>query len=244
MSELAVTQTTTVTAGAHVLDDLTWTALAGRQSRFAVGNERVLRFSAPVAPFGAMIDTSPASFDALRDVIDEHGPVALTTGAEVVPPTGFTVVRQAKLLQMVWQREPDPAPTLDYIHLEARDVPEMLALTAATEPGPFGPRTVELGDYLGVRRGGKLIAMAGERMKIDGYTEISAVCVDAAFRGQGLAVGLMKLHIARLCARGETPFLHVLTSNRGAASIYEALGFVVRRELSLTVLGNAEAGSA
>lgn len=244
MPEPAMMQTTAVTAGAHALDHLPWTALTGRQRRFAVGNERVLRFSAPVAPFGAMIDTSPATFDALRDVINEHGPVALTTGDEVVPPAGFALVRHAKLLQMVWQGEPQPAPTLDYVHLEARDVPDMLELTAATQPGPFGPRTFELGDYLGVRREGKLIAMAGERMKIDGYTEISAVCVDAGFRGQGLVVGLMKLHIARIRARGETPFLHVLTSNHGAASIYEALGFVARRELSLTVLGNAKAASA
>lgn len=227
--------------GAHPLDDLAWNALTGRQRRFAVGNDRVLRFQSAVAPFAAMVDATPASFDALRELIAEHGPVALTTPDEVEVPAGFSVLRRAMLLQMTCRREPDPAAALEYVRLDARDVPDMVALTTATEPGPFGPRTVELGDYLGVRRDGKLAAMAGERMKIDGYTEISAVCVDPAFRGQGLATGLITLLIAAIRARGETPFLHVLTSNLGAASVYRALGFAGRRELHLTVLGDAQA---
>lgn len=228
------------TSDTHALDDLIWTALTGRQSRFAVGDARVLRFSPEVAPFTAMADTSAASFDALRDLIGAHGPVALTTVGEVVPPAGFSVIRHAALLQMVWQREPDQSAALAHVRLETRDVPEMVALTAATQPGPFGPRTVELGDYLGVRKEGRLVAMAGERMKIGGYTEISAVCVDPAFRGQGLATGLMRRLIASICARGEKPFLHVLRSNEGAASIYRELGFVERRAMHLMVLDNAQ----
>jgi predicted GNAT family acetyltransferase len=234
MSEVAAK---TNSSSTHALDDLVWTALSGPQSRFAVGDARALRFAPAIAPFAAMVDQSPASFDALRTLVDQYGPVALTTVNEIELPAGFSVIRQATLMQMVWQREPDPAPELEHVRLGEPDVPEMMALIAATEPGPFGPRTVELGDYLGVRREGRLIAMAGERMKIAGYTEISAVCVDPAFRGQGLAIGLMRLLIAALCARGETPFLHVLVSNPGAASIYRALGFVERRALHLTVLG-------
>lgn len=234
MSEVAATKHAD---GTHALDDVIWTTLAGRHRRFAVGDERARRFMADIAPFAAIADTSPASFDALRGLIEKHGPVSLATADEIALPAGFSVVRRTTLVQMVWQREAAPASAFEHVRLDGRDVPQMLALIAATQPGPFGPRTVELGDYLGVRRAGRLVAMAGERMKIDGYTEISAVCVDPAFRGQGLAIGLMRQLIAAIGARGEKPFLHVLASNHGAASIYRELGFAVRRALHLTVLG-------
>ena len=182
-----------------------------------------------------MTDASPASFDALRRLSAEHGPGALTTADELAAPAGCSVVTHATLFQMVWQREPDTAYAREHVQLNERDVPAMLALAAATQPGPFGPRTIEFGAYVGVRRKRSLAAMAGERTKVDGYTEISAVCVDPAFRGQGHATGLMKLLIAALCARGETLFLHVLTSNHGAVARYWAMGFVERREMHLTV---------
>ncbi|WP_233837100.1 GNAT family N-acetyltransferase [Paraburkholderia sp. ZP32-5] len=236
MSEMEVTNEA---VGADSLDNVIWNALTGRQGRFAVGNDRALRFASSVAPFTAMIDSSAASFDALRELIDEHGPLTLATVNEIEPDARFSVTRRASLLQMVWQGDPAPSTDVQYVNLDERDVPDMLALTAATQPGPFGPRTIELGDYIGTRQDGKLAAMAGERMKIDGYTEVSAVCVDPAFRGQGLAGGLMKRLITAICARGETPFLHVLASNHGALALYRAMGFVVRRELHLMGLQRA-----
>ncbi|WP_321913403.1 GNAT family N-acetyltransferase [Paraburkholderia sp. J11-2] len=226
------------TGSTPALDNTVWHALTGRQRHLAVGNDGALRYAPAIAPFAALMDTTPESFDALRGLIEEHAPVALTTLDAVHPPAGFALIRHATLLQMVWQGEPH-APTQEHVRLTERDVPEMLALAAATQPGPFGPRTIEFGGYVGVRKAGKLVAMAGERMKVEGHTEISAVCVDAAFRGQGLATGLMKLLVASICARGETPFLHVLTSNHGAIAIYRALGFGERREMHLTVLGLA-----
>jgi ribosomal protein S18 acetylase RimI-like enzyme len=237
MSEMEVIKEATA---AHALDDVIWNALSGKQSRFAVGSERALRFASSVAPFTAMVDTSPASFDALLELIDEHGPVTLGTMDELEPDARFSIIRRAPLLQMVWQGDPAPSTTLEYVQLDERDVPDMLALTAATQPGPFGPRTIELGNYLGIRKEGKLAAMVGERMKIDGYTEVSAVCVDPAFRGQGLAAGLMKRLINAICARGETPFLHVLASNHGALAIYRAMGFVERRKLHLVSFQRAQ----
>lgn len=223
----------------HPLDDVVWNALTSKQSRFALGDDPALRFPPAIARFAAMADTSPASFEALHRLIEAQGPVALVTPSEVLLPAGFSVIRHTKLLQMIWQGELDPTSAWEHIRLVERDVPEMVALTTATQPGPFGSRTIELGDYLGVRRQGKLAAMAGERMRLDGYTEISAVCVDAAFRGQGHAAGLMRLLIAAIRARAETPFLHVFTLNRVAIALYRTLGFVERREMHLTVLGGA-----
>src|SRR5579871_1829755 len=187
------------TSDAHPLDHVVWNALVSKQSRFALGDERALRFPAAVAPFAAMADASAASFESLRGLIDAQGPVALVSTREILPPAGFSTIRRTTLLQMIWQGELDPTSSWEHVRLTAGDVPEMVALTAATQPGPFGPRTIELGDYLGARRQGRLAAMAGERMRLDGYTEISAVCVDEAFRGQGHAGALMKLLITVIC---------------------------------------------
>ncbi|MCA8021628.1 GNAT family N-acetyltransferase [Burkholderia metallica] len=227
--------------GAHPLDRVVWNALTGRQRRFALGNDRAWRFPVAIAPFAAIDDTSDASFDALRALIAAHGPAALVTPDEIEPPPRLHAIRRANLLQMVRQRTLDPAPASSHVTLGEADVPEMLALTAAAQPGPFGPRTFELGRYIGIRNEGRLAAMAGERMQVDGYTEISAVCVDAAFRRQGLAARLMRSLIAQIDARAETPFLHVLTSNQVAIERYLALGFAVRREMHLLVLGDAHA---
>ncbi|KWZ35349.1 GNAT family N-acetyltransferase [Burkholderia anthina] len=229
------------TSDAHVLDRVVWNALTGKQHRFALGNDRAWRFPAPVAPFAALADTSPASFDALRALVAAHGPAALVTPDEIAPPAGWSVIRRATLLQMIWQRTFDPAHESEHVPLGEADVPDMLALTAAAQPGPFGPRTFELGRYIGVRSEGRLAAMAGERMQLDGYTEISAVCVDAAFRRQGLAARLIRSLIASIDARSDTPFLHVLTTNQVAIERYLALGFVVRRDMHLLVLGDAHA---
>ncbi|WP_446902861.1 GNAT family N-acetyltransferase [Burkholderia sp. YIM B11467] len=235
------TTTGNATSGAHALDQVVWNALTSKQRRFALGNDRALRFPMAVAPFAALKDTSPASFDALRELIAAHGPAALVTPDEIRPPAGLSVIRRATLLQMVWQGTLEPASASEHVALAEADVPDMLALTTAAQPGPFGPRTFELGGYIGVRSEGRLAAMAGERMRLDGYTEISAVCVDAAFRRQGLAARLIRALIATIGARSETPFLHVLTTNQVAIERYLALGFVVRREMNLLVLGEAQA---
>lgn len=233
--------TANTTGDAHVLDRVVWNALTGRQRRFALGDGRALRFPAAIAPFAAIDDTSPAPFDALRMLIAAHGPAALVTPDEMEPPAGLSVIRRATLLQMTCERTFEPAPESEHVPLGEADVPDMLALTAAAQPGPFGPRTFELGHYIGVRRDGRLAAMAGERMQVDGYTEISAVCVDAAFRRQGLAARLIRSLIATIGARSQTPFLHVLTTNQVAIERYLALGFVVRREMHLLVLDDARA---
>lgn len=228
----------------HPLDNAVWNALAGEQRHFALGDDRALRFPPTVAPFAGLAERSAAAFEALRGLIDAHGPAALVTPDEIPTPAGFSVVWRAVLHQMVWQGTLDDAHPFEHVPLTEADVPEMLELIAATEPGPFGPRTIELGGYIGVRREGRLVAMSGQRLRAGGHVEISAVCVDPAFRGQGLAAGLIRSLIATLRARGETPFLHVLSSNRVAIERYLALGFVTRRDMSLLVLGSAETSAS
>ncbi|KAB0632539.1 GNAT family N-acetyltransferase [Burkholderia latens] len=232
-------------SGSHPLDNAIWHALAGEQHRFALGNEHARRFPPALAPFAGLADRSPAAFDALRELIGAHGPAALVTPDELPTPPRLSAVWRAVLHQMIWQGTLDDAQAraFEHVRLTEANVPEMLELIATTEPGPFGPRTVEFGGFIGVRRQGRLVAMAGQRLRAGGHTEISAVCVDTAFRGQGLAAGLIRALIATIRARGETPFLHVLTSNHVAIDRYRALGFVLRRDMHLLALGREDAGA-
>jgi len=124
----------------------------------------------------------------------------------------------------------------EFIPLTQADVPEMLALTKLTKPGPFGVRTHEMGDYFGIRSAGTLAAMTGERLRLPGYTEISAVCTHPDYLGQGYASALMAMLMERICSRGELPFLHVRSENARAIQVYERLGFRIRAHLHYVVL--------
>jgi ribosomal protein S18 acetylase RimI-like enzyme len=226
----------------HPLDEVIWRALVGVQSAIAEGDERARRYPVAVAPFAATIDLEPASFESLLGLIGSSDDrIALFTPVEVRPPSVFSVLRRDVVDQMILVdagacKAPAEAPIAA---LGMPDVPEMLALVGVTQPGPFGPRTVELGEYRGVRRHGVLVAMAGERMRLDGFTEISAVCVDAAYRGQGFAADLIRSLAPSIVARSEIPFLHVFTSNHQAIALYRKLGFALRRRMHLAVLGRA-----
>jgi predicted GNAT family acetyltransferase len=134
---------------------------------------------------------------------------------------------------------PVPSRDLEPVVLGPADVPETLDLAERTQPGPFGPRTHELGQYIGIRVDGALAAMAGERMRLDGYVEISAVCVSPEHRGRGYAALLVSWLIHKLRDEGVTPFLHVFTDNVSAIALYERLGFTTRKTLRLTVLARA-----
>jgi len=124
----------------------------------------------------------------------------------------------------------------EFIRLTQSDVPEMMALTKLTKPGPFGARTHEMGDYFGIRNAGALAAMAGERLRLPGYTEISAVCTHPDHLGHGYASALMGELMNRICSRGELPFLHVRTENVRAIQVYQRLGFTKRASLHYVVL--------
>lgn len=226
-------------SGNHPLDEVIWRALNSVHKPLAQGDEFACRYPAAIAPFAATIDLCPLSFCSLSTLLESNEDrIALFTPAEIQPPAPFSVLRREKVDQMVLaDAEACGTPSVPSVEvLSPVDVPEMLALTSATQPGPFGPRTIELGKYLGVRSGGRLVAMAGERMRLDGFTEISAVCVDVAYRGHGFATELIRALVASILRRSETPFLHVFSSNHGAIALYRKLGFELRRQLNLAVL--------
>ena len=198
----------------------------------------MLRYVADVAPFLAL--PSDASRADWQDAIElvPPGTVAATIHDGSPLPESLKVTHTFELVQMIGEhvggaRDPE-AVTLD-----SADVPEMLELVRVTEPGPFFQRTIELGRYVGIRRGGALAAMAGERLHFDGWTEISAVCTAPAYRGQGLASRLVSTLVADIQHRSESVFLHVLTGNTDAIRLYEGLGFRARRRRTISVLTRA-----
>ncbi|MFZ0041455.1 MAG: GNAT family N-acetyltransferase [Solirubrobacteraceae bacterium] len=219
---------------AHALDNPAYAALTTQQAELAEVRGRARRYPPDVAPFLAV--PKDATAEDWRDAVElvGHGGVAgiVHDGA---PPDGLSEVRRFGVTQMIGS-EATGSPDPEAVPLAAADVPEILELVAATQPGPFLERTIELGTYLGLRREGMLVAMAGERMHLDGWTEISAVCTLPAFRGQRLASRLVNDLIARIRARDERPFLHVMTSNTPAIALYEDLGFTARRTATITVL--------
>ncbi|MFG1997472.1 GNAT family N-acetyltransferase [Actinoplanes sp. NPDC048988] len=212
------------------LDNPVWGALSGAQAGFAEVHGRAARFAAGISPFHGLADAAdPAVWDDLA-ALEPAGPVLVPAGPDD-PPAGWAVTSINQGVQLVGfavRPEEDPEATL----LTGDDVPEMLDLVERTRPGPFGPRTVELGRYLGLRRDGKLVAMAGERMHLTGFTEVSAVCTAPAYRGHGFAGRLVGAVTAGIVARGETPFLHAAIGNATAIRLYEKLGFSVRRPVN------------
>ena len=223
----------------HALDNVIWSALTSQHGSIAEGDDLARRYPSTIGPFAAMPDTSPASFAALARLLTAEDQVALFTVNALTLPEQFEVVFRKNLDQMVGPTIPGVVDMTRITPLGAADVDDMKALVELAQPGPFGSRTHELGRYLGVRVDGQLAAMAGERMHLDGYTEISAVCADPAFRGRGYPGDLIVALSNAVLARGELPFLHVLSENEAAIALYKKLGFTRRRAIQLTIVRRA-----
>jgi predicted GNAT family acetyltransferase len=155
-------------------------------------------------------------------------------------PAGAEVVNRIVCVQMTCAAltAADAPDDLDVLTLGEADAAEMFELAALTRPGPYRARTHALGEFIGVRRDGRLIAMAGQRLRLDGFTEISAVCTHPDHQGRGLARALMRLQAGRILAAGATPFLHAAHDNAGAIGLYESLGFRTRARIAYTVLAD------
>jgi len=220
----------------RLLDHPIWSALTTSQKHLAEGGARALRYPVDMTPFADMIDISAASFAALGDLLSGSQVAALFTPEAVDVPDGFKVVLAETGEQMIGSPADSPLRDAEIVTLGAADVPAMMALTELTKPGPFAARTHELGAFLGIRAGGELIAMTGERMKPGNFTEMTAVCVHPDHRGRGYAQALLAEVARQIEARGEIPFLHVFSSNTSAIALYQRQGMRIRRRLHVTVL--------
>jgi len=224
----------------HVLDRVVAASLDGHHARFAQRHGRAVRYQPEVCSFVALDDERDPR--AWADVSELIGP-----GRELVLPgvstwpDGWELVASLEGVQMVGTAVA-PRPDPEAVVLGEDDAPEMLDLIARTEPGPFLPRSVELGTHLGLRRDGVLVAMAGERLRQPGWTEVGSVCTDPAYRGQGLAGRLVRAVAVGIAQRGDTPCLHALAENADAIRLYRTLGFTMRRTVKITMLARPTGG--
>jgi predicted GNAT family acetyltransferase len=224
----------------HPLDRPVWASLSGPHEALSVGTPLARRFARDVNLFASARDDSPEALAALAELVLPGEQVFVLQVPPIVTPPGCVAVKEARGVQMVATRSLGAEATLAGIEpLGDADAPEMLALARLTEPGPFLERTHTMGRFLGIRLDGRLAAMAGERMRLPGYSEVSGVCTHPAFRGRGLARKLSAAVAAQIEARGGRPFLHAWRSNQAAISLYGSLGFELRTEVNVAVLERA-----
>ena len=223
-----------------LLDRPVWSSLTTAHLVLGEGDDLARRYRPDINFFGAARDEDAESLEQLSALVAPGGQLYMLEAAPMAAPKQLRPVLQAMAVQMrdTGAVAADAAPGPDAIvPLGDADAPEMLALATLTQPGPFLPRTHVMGAFWGVRREGRLVAMAGERMCFPGYREVSAVCAHPDVRGQGLARRLTLHATAAIRARGETPFLHSWADNIATISLYETLGFELRSAMHVTVLG-------
>src|SRR4029077_5274434 len=216
-------------------DNPIWSALTTEHRLLARSHGPARRYPPDVSPLAALLHPTNATFADLQRLVSPREQVALFTARPLDVPGDWQVDRSRWIDQMICEASLAPPPVAP-LPLGTTDVPEMLGLTAATEPGPFLPQTIQMGSYFGIRASdGRLAAMAGERLRSTEFAEISAVCTHPEFRGRGYARDLTTFLAAQIQAAGKTPFLHVKSEN-GAKVVYQKIGFRLRTAIYLTVI--------
>jgi ribosomal protein S18 acetylase RimI-like enzyme len=216
------------------LDNPIWSCLMTRHAHLALGEGGARRYPSVISPLTGLSGSGSevvAGLEALVDVGDDIGTFGHRTPAL---PANWETLKESRITQMIRvDNAPLPEGDVDVVRLDGNDVDEMLALVELTQPGPFRKRTLELGTYIGIREGGRLVAMAGERMWVGDCREASAICTHPDAWGRGHARALIGRVVNRMLRGGQTPFLHVYSTNTRAIDLYLALGFVRRAEFTL-----------
>ncbi|HEX4523506.1 MAG TPA: GNAT family N-acetyltransferase [Casimicrobiaceae bacterium] len=218
----------------RALDNPFWSSLTTGHAHFAMGGALARRYPPDISPIAGLAAPEPTNVSALEAIVAVGDDMATVARAMPRLPAHWEILYESRLTQMLRsERTALPEGDVDASTLGPADVPEMLALVELTKPGPFRPRTIELGTYIGLRLGRRLMAMAGERLWIDDCREVSAVCTHPDAQGRGYAKALITRVVNRMLRAGQTPILHVESANKRAIDLYRALGFVPRTELSL-----------
>lgn len=223
----------------HLLDNITWHTLSGPHAKYATGTDDARRYAQGFSPIVGFADAEHPDFAALARYC-EPGEHFYCDGWSGAAPAGWHVDAESTMFKMLWDAAipaTDEAP--EAVMLGPEHASQALELATLTRPGPFGPKTIELGEYFGCFEDQRLVAMAGERMYAGTLREISGVCTHPGFQGRGLARRLMAKLIRRQMLRNETPFLHVMRDNSSAHRLYERMGFRVYRETVVRVVSRS-----
>jgi ribosomal protein S18 acetylase RimI-like enzyme len=220
---------------AHVLDNPVWHSLTTQHAGLALTAEGAARYPATIVPFAAVGEPSGRAADQLTSLVDDAESV-FVVGVAPEPPPGWQLEPKKAVLQMVCSSRAAEVEGPPVTEMTAAQVPDMAALTDLVFPGFFRARTLEMGRYFGIYRGSRLAAMAGERMRLDGYQELSAVCTHPDYTGRGYAQRLLGILCNSSFDRGFTPFLHVYADNTRAIGVYRRMSFVDRTVLPFWAL--------
>lgn len=225
------------------LDNPVWEALGSKQRHFNIGNDLVKYFPANVAPFIALKDWNENDLQELIHHVPADRSFSVMIAKEVKLPSCFDILFSIPLYQMYCPvLKPFINPEIVIHKLESSDVAQMLALTEMTKPGPFYEKTIDFGNYLGIFSNDELVAMAGERLKVNGYTEVSAICTKPAYLGKGYASCLSYKVSEQIIQEGSTPFLHVRADNIRAIEVYKKIGFLIRTGVYFAVFKKSMTG--
>ena len=221
----------------HPLDNPAWNALLSGNKNLSKGNEQIKFFDSKVSPFVGFAHYSPDKSEILYRLISGQQTLAIISPKEIVISNQWNIIEHMKVLQMVHKHSTLPVTASEnLIQLQKKHVPEMIALTGMTHPGPFLKRTIEFGNYYGIFNNNKLVAMAGQRLHVNECLEISAVCTHPDYLGKGYASQLITDQIHRIKAGAGIPFLHVKDDNAQAIALYKKLGFEARKQLDIYII--------
>lgn len=225
----------------HPLDRPAWTALTTRQSPLALGGDRARRFDPAIVPFAATVDDDADSLAALAALVGADETIVMLQASAIMLPDRLAAVMAADAVQMIATRPVERIADPRIERLTQADAAEMLALATLTRPGPFTLRAQDLGPFWGIRSGGRLVAMAGTRMAVPRFTELSGLCTHPEFQGQGLGRLMLRFVAGEIAAAGDTPMLHAYASNVRAIALYESIGFELRSAMHVAMVQRAVA---
>ncbi|WP_158825767.1 GNAT family N-acetyltransferase [Mucilaginibacter lacusdianchii] len=221
----------------HILDNPIWNALITGNKQFSLGNEQAKYYQRELGAFAGLKNNEKSELDSLLDLTPLETPVVLFTPGEIEISSRWKTNIKRPLLQMVFEDDNVAIPDLsDLKSLANEHIDAMIDLTGRTKPGPFLSRTIEFGNYMGIFDHNRLVAMTGQRMQPDPYTEISAVCTDPQYAGKGYAAKLILDQIQKIKAASRIPFLHLFSDNMPAYNLYKKLGFQARKEMLVYVI--------
>jgi len=219
----------------HPLDNPVWNSLISRHRHLAVVGEKAALYDPQVSMFAGVAENTEEAYVELAGIAEPGKPIAIKGDKALDNHPDWVVMQSGEVFQMTCGT-PIKYKDLEYDRLTSDDLPQMMELVELTKPGPFYLRTIEMGKYIGFKVGGKLVAMGGERLKPEGYTEISAICTHPEHRGKGYAKAITGALTNMVLERGETPFLYVYAYNAPAFNLYEKLGYKTRMTVETTVM--------
>ena len=220
----------------HILDRPIWSALDTAHASLAEGSPLARRYPPTIVPFAAAANATPESLEALAKLPEPDDAMALVEAGPIVIPGGLDIIMEGTLVQMVAKAPHEPVSDPRIVPLAEADAAEMLALAMLTKPGPFTLGAQRLGTFWGVKSEGRLVAMAGQRLRQTGFTELSGLCTHPQFQGRGLGTLLFRFVASHIASTGATAYLHAYATNNGAISLYRKLGFELRSEMNLRVV--------